>query len=139
MGEYYKRMKNYESAVSNYLVALNITPNDISLLEGIAYSYWSINIKKSAEFFSKIIELDPLNTNAYYYRGWIYSDYLPNYQKAIDDFTQILSLDSNYFGALNNRANAYRSAGLYENAIADFSKSIANDEVMNLRVDVGGR
>lgn len=89
--------------------------------KGIRY-YHKFNEKgyeKAIEMFSKAIELDPNNANAYKSRGCCYFDTEPD--KAIKDLTKAIELKPNYTKAYEIRAccYSYRKSNL-KKAISDY-------------------
>ena len=80
-------------------------------------------LDKALADFSKVLELDPFNAQAYNNRGHIY------YKKdelnmAIADFDKAIELDTKYARAYANRGLAYKKLGKKSEAIADFNKCI---------------
>ncbi len=77
------------------------------------------------------INILPINIAALNTIGCLYGD-LGNYEQSIDYFTQILSIDSNNAGALNNIAYDKNQSGAYKEAIvyADKSYKFAEDAAM---------
>ena len=59
-------------------------------------------------------------------RGSIYRQ-LKEYDKAIDDYTEIFKLNPNHVQAYNNRGNVYALKGLQEEAINDYDEAIKLD------------
>ena len=66
---------------------------------------------------------------AYLYskKGRIYTD-INEYQRAIVDFSQALTLIPDYVDAYDDRGETYRLMGQYEEALTDFNQAIALDE-----------
>jgi tetratricopeptide (TPR) repeat protein len=64
--------------------------------------------------------------NVYYNRGVQYSQQ-KNYQAAIADYTQSLTLQPNYLDALFNRANAYENSNNMSSAFADYNMYLSID------------
>ena len=83
--------------------------------------------KEALEAFSKVIELNPKNKEANYYRGICYL-YLGDIKSAISDFTQAIKLDSNWADAYNNRGLCYGYLGEVKKSVKDFEKAIALDK-----------
>jgi len=83
------------------------------------------NPRQAENDYSQAITLGYANENVYYGRG-IARDSLAEYQDAIADYTQALSINANFANALANRGNVYQY-GLqdYDHAIADYSAAIA--------------
>ncbi len=68
-------------------------------------------------------ELEPFSLIASSHLGWIL--YLAGQNdRAIDQCTRILDLDSNFFPALRYRGLAYAQKGMYREAIDDFQKGV---------------
>ena len=71
--------------------------------------------------FTKAIELDPTNINAYNHRGFGFSKQ-EQYIEAIADFTKAVELAPKYADAYENRGAAYKALGKNQEADADFAK-----------------
>ena len=67
---------------------------------------------KAAQLYSKVIENDPNNIEALYYRGWVENVW--NKSKGLDDFKRVLELDSLHEGALSSLAESYAILGKHE-------------------------
>ena len=80
----------------------------------------------AAEEYTKAIQLDLNDADAYLGRGVSYSDLGQN-QLAINDFTMANQLDPGYVDAYNNRGFAYRALGQYTLADADDAKACSLD------------
>ncbi len=96
--------------------------------EGLAYL--DANQYSNSEIsFSCVIEvIDPSYVDAYLARGAVYSAE-KDYDNAIKDYTQAITLDSSSFAAYNNRGVIYTATQDYDKAAADF------DKVMQLKPD----
>ena len=96
-----------------------------------SYEYLENGIKKydkglydkAIVLFTKSIELDSLNLEAYNYRG-LSKEKTFDIDGAISDYSTIISLDSTYHKALNNRGVAYIEVGLFAKAVEDFNEAI---------------
>jgi tetratricopeptide (TPR) repeat protein len=73
--------------------------------------------------FTKAIEADPENAQAYSDRGNAYGAQ-GQYAKAIADLNKALEIDPDNALAYFNRGNAYGDQGQYDRAISDFNKAI---------------
>lgn len=71
--------------------------------------------------FTKAIELDPTNINAYNHSGFGFSKQ-EQYLEAIADFTKAVELDPKHADAYENRGDAYKALGKNQQADADFAK-----------------
>ncbi len=81
--------------------------------------------EKSVETYSKLIELDPNYTEAYYNRGTTLSC-IGQYEKAIGDFDQVLHLEPDNTGALACRADMYFKTNQFTLAADDYNQLIIN-------------
>ena len=79
----------------------------LQMSKGVKYyrKYTSDGYIKAIEKFSKAIELDPNNANAYKYRGDVNMIIEPD--NAIKDFTKAIELKPNYINAYESRAILY--------------------------------
>ncbi|MBI4681221.1 MAG: tetratricopeptide repeat protein [Nitrospirae bacterium] len=90
------------------------------------------------EYCSKAIELNPRSADAYAYRGIVLKNKADSikykdkedttvkeyFDKAIDDFTKSLELDSNNSNTFVQRASVYERIGLYNKGIHDYTRAI---------------
>jgi tetratricopeptide (TPR) repeat protein len=91
----------------------------------------------SVSLWTDVIEKNPKSVTAYVNRGYMYNQY-KEYDKAIRDCNEGLSIDSNYFKFYVNRAVSYRNTGRYDMAFADFSKALLkNPKDYNTYLDRG--
>ena len=72
------------------------------------------------------IQPDPQFAKSYKYRGDAYLE-LAQYDKALADYAQAISLNPNYVEAYRSRANFYLDTGKVDLALADYSQIIAID------------
>ncbi|MCB0354064.1 MAG: tetratricopeptide repeat protein [Bdellovibrionales bacterium] len=81
------------------------------------------NYFKARELFSRAIDKEPGNGEAYFLRGSaeLHLNYL---DRAIKDFSRALQLDPSLVNAYFNRGAALAKKGLYKAAVTDFSKSL---------------
>ena len=95
----------------------------LQMSKGVKYyrKYTSDGYIKAIEKFSKALELDPNNANAYKYRGDVNMIIEPD--NAIKDFTKAIELKPNYINAYESRAILYEYS--YDNkqqeAISDYT------------------
>ncbi len=104
--------------------------------EAVAYYRKGIaNIEKGAYNdaildFTKAIDMNPKSDSAYFMRGFIYLEYIPNYAKAERDYDEVINLNSVHQSALplqnayNNRGLARQYQGKGEDAINDYSEAL---------------
>ena len=77
----------------------------------------------AADAFTRAVEMDPDNAEAYNHRG-VARAYEGKIDDAISDYSQALRVKPDLVGALNNRGSAYYQKGLLNQAISDYSKAI---------------
>lgn len=81
---------------------------------------------------TKVINIQPKNTNALIVRGRAYAK-LKDWNNAINDQTTVLSMltkkDSDYSKTLGRRAEAYKEAKRYTEAVADYT-TLINDALI---------
>ena len=69
------------------------------------------------------IQLNPGNSNAYYYRG-IYREEMGDLQGALEDYTSAIQSDPEHAEAYNNRGAIRKIQGDFAGAMVDFSNAI---------------
>lgn len=77
---------------------------------------------------TKAIALDPSNMRAWMLRATLRSG-RQDFDKAISDYTHVLSLSPGHIPALLGRANAYRLTGQSEKESRDMDRAMASEEV----------
>jgi tetratricopeptide (TPR) repeat protein len=75
---------------------------------------------------TNVIDLDPENAEAFFYRGLAYS-YNGDNKEAISDYTKSIDLDPESANTYYNRGISYFDIYDYDKAIADYSKAIELD------------
>jgi tetratricopeptide (TPR) repeat protein len=91
---------------------------------------------ESIESYTKAIEVDPENINAYIQRGMAYS-ITKDYQKAVADYSLVLQRNPDMINVKNSRGSAFLKLKMYDEAFADFNDIInadpGNQEAYNNR------
>lgn len=77
---------------------------------------------QAIDFFTKCIEIEPTNFEAYEMRGWTYYYYLDRFDKAVEDATKAIKINPADGFAYHYRGEIYRKLKNYESAIEDFLK-----------------
>ena len=72
---------------------------------------------------NEAIKNNPNDPQPYLQRGLAYN-HLEKYQKALDDFSQVIALDPNNVDAYNFRGTMYFRLGDYEKALADYNQAM---------------
>jgi tetratricopeptide (TPR) repeat protein len=95
-------------------------------VRGWALASEVIAFDRALEFFTAELRKQPHSAWAYHMRGIIWYD-LHDYQKAISDEDEAISLDPKDALAYHNRANAYYAKHDYIKAIADYNEATRLD------------
>jgi tetratricopeptide (TPR) repeat protein len=93
--------------------------------QGLAY-YELGELDKAIENFTKAIEINPNNVQAYNYRARAYNN-TAKFEMAIADADKAITIDPNYSNAYVRRAYAYTNLEQPEKAVADCTKAISID------------
>jgi tetratricopeptide (TPR) repeat protein len=88
--------------------------------------YAEDNNDAAIDEFNKALAINKELSEAWYYRGLIYS-YFGEDDRAIADLTQAIKLDPNYVAAYCERGYMYYSKSDYDRAIADYTQAIRLD------------
>ena len=73
--------------------------------------------------YSRIVELDPDDTEAFGFRGEAYRQ-TGRYEEAVADFTRAIEIDPGDAWAIGSRGQAYDAMGRFDEALADFTHAI---------------
>src|SRR3972149_3776900 len=160
-GNQYSLKKEYDNAIENYNKAIVLNPDDayIYTRRGIAY-YDKGQYDKAIEDFSKAIALNPNDDSAYSYRGMAYhkqgqytkesEDYkranaliessgFSFYDRDIEKYSQVITLNPKDAKAYTKRGNAYLIKRQYDRAIEDLNKAITLDPNYDRAYYIRGR
>ncbi|AFZ48148.1 serine/threonine protein kinase [Cyanobacterium stanieri PCC 7202] len=123
-GNLYREQENYESAIEQYTLAVEINPDfaDAYYNRGLTYADLGLDDQAIADY-TRTIEIDPEYLDAYNNRGIIFAN-LQEYEKAITDYMKVISSDPDYVLAHNNLGVAYDSLGRFRDAIASYTRAI---------------
>jgi tetratricopeptide (TPR) repeat protein len=73
---------------------------------------------EAIEAYSRAINLDPKNFEAYYYRGICYGS-MENYEQAIEDYSHVIELNPDFVVVYANRGHSYMNLGDYGQSVED--------------------
>ena len=124
----YQKLKQYNSAILDYDVAIKLTPDSANAYfsRGLTY-YEESRIKEALSDFDTAVKLNPKDPHILNTRGLVHSDQ-SEFDQALADFNQALKLDPNYGSALFNRGTVYERQQKYKEALADYDASIKNNK-----------
>jgi tetratricopeptide (TPR) repeat protein len=83
------------------------------------------NADSALRNFSKAIEYDPDDADAYYHRAYLYEFLLRNDAAAVKDYSSAIRLNPDYTEALYNRGVIYYLNGMYRQTIDDCEQALA--------------
>ena len=81
------------------------------------------NPHRAIDLYTKVINIDNLNADAYNNRGVLYKQ-LGHMEEALKDYNKAIELNSNDADVFNNRGVLYKQVGRIEEALKDYNKAI---------------
>lgn len=81
------------------------------------------NPHRAIDLYTKVINIDNLNADAYNNRGVLYKQ-VGHMEEALKDYNKAIELNSNDAGIYNNRGSLYAELGNQEKALEDYNKAI---------------
>ncbi len=111
----------YEDAVTDFTKAII----NVFYSRGQTY-YYSGDWNKVISDYTKVIELDPENVDAYCSRGAAYC-FSAHYSQAISDFDKAIKINPKNSNAYFGRGSTHRGLGQYNEGISDLTKAIELD------------
>ncbi|MCI5057059.1 MAG: tetratricopeptide repeat protein [Flavobacteriales bacterium] len=113
--------RNDPLAAQYYQSALQVKPKSIEALYNLSYYYQSVeDIEKALTGYDQILELDSLNRNALFNKGYCFLVFKNQYDSAAMIFTDIVEYFPKDYNALCNRAICYENLGDKKGAEEDF-------------------
>jgi serine/threonine protein kinase/Tfp pilus assembly protein PilF len=121
------RLNRKNDAITDYNQALIINPNFARAYTSLAaVSYEQGDKEQALGDLEKVLAINPNNTTALLIKGEILAfQSPPDWQGAIDAYSQALAVNPNDPGILNNRCNAYFAVEEYDKANTDCTNGLA--------------
>jgi len=126
-------------AVDYYKSAMVLRPRSVEAKYNLAMYYQelfldnasarAIALEKSLALYSAILDIDSMNASAAFNQGYIYLEYLQDYNNAVLWFSEAIKRLPYYHQAFFNRGLARESLGLNIEALSDY------DEALKLKPD----
>jgi len=93
LGICYRKLDNYDGAIYAYNKSLSIDPNGITPLQNIAVAYeYKKEYQKALKAYATLSELDNFNPEVYYGIGRVYSWFLNDNEKGLDNMCKAYNL-----------------------------------------------
>ena len=117
--------EQYEEAIKNYDLAINLSPQDASLYSSRGRVRNEMKLYEEAILdFNKAIEMDPGQWHAFYDRGIAHYN-LQRYKESIIDLNKVIEKNPDHTEAYTLRARAKHKMEQYNEAITDYSEVIS--------------
>lgn len=81
------------------------------------------NPQRAIDLYTKFINIDNLNADAYNNRGVLYKQ-VGRVQEALEDYNKAIELNSNDADVFNNRGNLYKELGDTKKALENYNRAI---------------
>ena len=119
-----RRQGKLAEAIKNYSMAIDLTPNAVTLLHNRAALYTVVDsIARAQADYERIMELDPADVESRYNHGMIALN-LGDRKTAEKDFNSILSINPNSGMGKQGQGYLNKHAGNYDKAAECFSEVI---------------
>lgn len=116
------------AALSDYALAIKYDPTEYDYYEERAEIYYQLGDYTTGNAdYLHMIELEPYTTTGYMGLGRNLME-SEQYENAIDQFSYVMTLDSDYMQPYGFRGECYIKQHKYEEGISDLIKAISKDE-----------
>lgn len=124
--ELLRLLGDYEKALEDHHQAIKLDPNNPYKLKNRASFFIELGDYNSSLLdYSKAIELEPNNSVNWGNRAYLYQWYLLNYDAALNDYNQMLKMDSTNSYAINAKGVIFEKQEKYELALEEYGKGIS--------------
>lgn len=128
IGSLYQEINNYEKAIEYFNKCIQLEPNEWLYYNNRGDAYEENGkYDKALEDYDKVIQLAPEEEYGYYSKGWLYLQYLHNYNLAIENFNRVIAINPGDSLAYSNRGDAQYALGKLENALQSYRKVLELD------------
>ena len=129
-GRAYLERENVAQAIEDFEHALSLAPSSAEAMTALGKAYLvgtALQPNKALEYFSKAINADAANSDAYYWRGYVYQEHRVVASSARDDFTQAIEIGPANSRLHLARAQSYETLGDPQAQLADLDRAVALD------------
>ena len=93
IGICYRRLNDFDKAIEYYEKSLKIDPNGLMPLQNIAIVYqYKKEYKKAVKAYERLAKIDNTNPEVFYGIGQIYTQYLFDYEKGLENLCQAYNI-----------------------------------------------
>ena len=129
-GECVPGERNYGKAIRAFTRSLKLDPHQVAAYRRRAEAYYEKGDKgdgnKALADFSKVVALEPWNSDGYVRRGVVRREY-GDHDKAVQDLTRAIHLNPQSAAAYAERGRAYTAKEAFDLAFADCNKALRLD------------
>lgn len=132
-------------AIEYNTTAIEIRPKSIEARYNLAIYLQETGFRDSERYeralnqYKKILEIDPNNASASFNTGFVYLEYLQNYEAGIEAFTNSIDLLPNYTQAYYNRGLCFESLGNKPEALKNYNTALTIDPTFTQAALAKGR
>lgn len=140
----YARAKS-DLAIEYNKTAIEIKPASIEARYNLAIYLQETGFRDSARYnealdlYDSILEIDSNNASASFNRGFVYLEYLQNYEAAIKEFTKAVESYPSYAQAYYNRGLCYESLENKEEALKNYNTALTIEPTFSAAAIAKGR
>ncbi len=122
-GMIYKEQQKPELAMSNFMTAVEQDPDNFKAYMQMGLIELDRNSKSALDHFNAAVRVRPESTEGYYARAYYYQTH-QDLDKAIQDYTKVVEIDSTYTNAHYNLGIIRYELRVIDLALVDFSRAI---------------
>ncbi len=132
-------------AIEYNRTAIEIKPQSIEARYNLAMYLQETGLRDTTRYnealdqYDKILEIDPKNASASFNKGFVYLEYLQDYEAGIAAFTRAIELLPNYAQAYYNRGLCYESIDNTAEALKNYNTALTIDPTFTAAAIAKGR
>ena len=124
----YESLRDYDNALKYLVLALELNPEEDTLLFEIAYFYEEMGKQDECiAFYNKFLDENPYSYNAWYNLGIVYNE-KKEYKKAVFSFEYATLIKDDFASAYFNKANAHYNLKEYGQALECYYKTFEYED-----------